>query len=41
MPDADATRWVTPEQVANVIVFLASQEASAITGAAIAVNGRC
>lgn len=40
MPDADFTRWVAPASIAEVIVFLASNEASAITGAAIPVFGR-
>lgn len=40
MPDADRTRWVAPEAIAAVIVFLASVEASAVTGAGIPVTGR-
>jgi NAD(P)-dependent dehydrogenase (short-subunit alcohol dehydrogenase family) len=40
MPDADFSRWVTPEALADVIVFLASDEARAITGASIPVSGR-
>lgn len=40
MPDADFTRWVAPASIAEVIVFLASEAASAITGAAIPVSGR-
>jgi NAD(P)-dependent dehydrogenase (short-subunit alcohol dehydrogenase family) len=40
MPDADASRWVTPHDVAEVIWFLASHEARAVTGALIPVNGR-
>lgn len=40
MPDAQFQRWVTPEQLAGVILFLLSDEASAITGAGIPVNGR-
>lgn len=39
MPDADFTHWVTPEALANVIAFLASDEAGAIQGAAIPVVG--
>lgn len=40
MPDADYTRWVTPAQLANVLVFLLSSDASAITGALLPVTGR-
>lgn len=40
MPEADFTRWVTPAAIAEVIAFLASDAAEAITGAAIPVTGR-
>ena len=40
MPDADASRWVAPSQLAAVIAFLLSGDASALTGACIPVNGR-
>lgn len=40
MPDADFTRWVAPEALAAVIVFLLSAPAQAITGALIPVTGR-
>jgi len=40
MPEADFTRWVAPADIAEVIVFLASDSASAVTGAAIPVFGR-
>ena len=40
MPDADFAKWVAPEAVADVIVFLGSEAARAITGAAIPVYGR-
>jgi 3-oxoacyl-[acyl-carrier protein] reductase len=40
MPKADYTRWVSPEAIAKVILFLASPEATAVTGAAIPVSGR-
>ncbi|MGA9341766.1 MAG: SDR family NAD(P)-dependent oxidoreductase [Rhodanobacteraceae bacterium] len=40
MPNADFERWVKPEQLADVIVFLLSDSASAITGALIPVRGR-
>jgi NAD(P)-dependent dehydrogenase (short-subunit alcohol dehydrogenase family) len=38
MPDADPKKWVAPEDLANVIVFLASPAAKAIHGAAITVG---
>jgi NAD(P)-dependent dehydrogenase (short-subunit alcohol dehydrogenase family) len=37
MPNADTSRWVTPQQLADVIAFLSSDEASAITGDSIGV----
>lgn len=40
MPKADFGKWVKPSQLADVIVFLLSDEASAITGALIPVTGR-
>jgi NAD(P)-dependent dehydrogenase (short-subunit alcohol dehydrogenase family) len=40
MPKADFSRWVQPEQIAELIVFLLSERASAITGALIPVVGR-
>ena len=40
MPNADFTRWVTPEAVAEVVAFLASDAARAVTGASISVPGR-
>jgi NAD(P)-dependent dehydrogenase (short-subunit alcohol dehydrogenase family) len=39
MPNADPTRWVAPEVLASTMVFLASEEAAAIHGAAIPVTG--
>ncbi|PLK26182.1 SDR family NAD(P)-dependent oxidoreductase [Novosphingobium sp. TH158] len=38
MPDADFSQWVQPAAIADVILFLASQEARAITGALIPVT---
>ncbi|WP_296897208.1 SDR family NAD(P)-dependent oxidoreductase [Thiohalocapsa sp.] len=40
MPDTDTSDWVSPAAVANVIAFLASAEADAVTGAAVPVSGR-
>jgi len=39
MPNADPTRWVTPQAIADVFLFLASDAARAIHGAAIPVYG--
>lgn len=40
MADADFSRWVAPAAIAEVIVFLASPQAAAVTGALIPVFGR-
>jgi len=40
MPKADFAKWVTPKELADVILFLASDAASAVTGALIPVAGR-
>ena len=40
MPKADFSRWVAPQDLAEVMLFLASEEATAVTGALIAVRGR-
>jgi len=40
MPKADFSRWVTPGDVANVVLFLLSDAARAVTGALIPVSGR-
>jgi len=39
MPTADPKKWVAPEDLANVIAFLASDPARAVHGAAIPVTG--
>lgn len=40
MPKADFAKWVTGQELAGVILFLASDEASAVTGALLPVSGR-
>ncbi len=40
MPDADFSKWVAPEAIADVILFLSSEGARAINGAAVPVYGR-
>ncbi len=40
MPKADFTKWVTPQELAEVILFLVSDAASAVTGALLPVSGR-
>jgi NAD(P)-dependent dehydrogenase (short-subunit alcohol dehydrogenase family) len=40
MPNADFKKWVTAEELAEVILFLASDAASAITGTLLPVSGR-
>lgn len=39
-PNADPGKWVSPDDLANVILFLASPEARAIHGALVPVYGR-
>jgi NAD(P)-dependent dehydrogenase (short-subunit alcohol dehydrogenase family) len=40
MPKADFSRWVAPADLAAVMLFLASDDAKAVTGALIPVSGR-
>jgi NAD(P)-dependent dehydrogenase (short-subunit alcohol dehydrogenase family) len=40
MPDADFSRWVAPSAIAEVIAFLLSDAAGAVSGALIPVAGR-
>lgn len=40
MPDADFSKWVAPEDIARVIAFLCSDDARAVSGAAIPVYGK-
>jgi NAD(P)-dependent dehydrogenase (short-subunit alcohol dehydrogenase family) len=40
MPSADASKWVTPESIAGLLVWLASDAARDVNGAAIPIYGR-
>ncbi|MDB5687942.1 MAG: 3-oxoacyl-[acyl-carrier-protein] reductase [Rhizorhabdus sp.] len=40
MPSADFAKWVTAQELAEVILFLGSDAASAVTGALLPVSGR-
>ena len=40
MPDADVSRWVTPEQIAPTLLFLASDASAPTSGAQIPVYGQ-
>lgn len=40
MPDDDASAWVSPREVAEVMLFLASERAGAVTAALTPVTGR-
>jgi NAD(P)-dependent dehydrogenase (short-subunit alcohol dehydrogenase family) len=40
MPQADATKWVAPEAIARLLVWLASDAAADVNGAAIPIYGR-
>jgi NAD(P)-dependent dehydrogenase (short-subunit alcohol dehydrogenase family) len=40
MPKADFTKWVTAQELAEVMLFLASDAASGVTGALLPVSGR-
>jgi len=39
LPTSLLKRFLNPVEVANLVVFLASEQASAITGAALRVDG--
>jgi NAD(P)-dependent dehydrogenase (short-subunit alcohol dehydrogenase family) len=39
MPDADHGSWIRPEQIARVILFLASDDAGGVNGAAVPLFG--
>jgi NAD(P)-dependent dehydrogenase (short-subunit alcohol dehydrogenase family) len=40
MPSADFSRWVAPAAIGEVVAFLISDSAGAVTGALIPVAGR-
>lgn len=40
MPNADYSRWVKPEVIARVILFLVGEDARIISGAQLPVYGR-
>jgi NAD(P)-dependent dehydrogenase (short-subunit alcohol dehydrogenase family) len=40
MPDADYSKWPKPQEIARVILFLCSEDARVIHGAAIPVYGK-
>jgi NAD(P)-dependent dehydrogenase (short-subunit alcohol dehydrogenase family) len=40
MPNADHASWVQPEEIAALLSFLASERASATSGALIPIYGR-
>jgi NAD(P)-dependent dehydrogenase (short-subunit alcohol dehydrogenase family) len=40
MPDAEFDRWVEPSALSDVIAFLLSEKAAAVTGAVLPVTGR-
>jgi len=39
MPSADVTRWVTPEEIAAIILFLCSPDARSVSGTVIRAYG--
>ena len=39
-PNADPSRWVTPEQLAALVLFLCSEEAAGLNGANVPLYGR-
>jgi len=39
MPDADFSKWPKPEEIARVILYLCSDDAGLVHGAAVPVYG--
>ena len=39
-PDGDFSKWVKPEQIAKVILFLVSDDSKIISGASVPVYGK-
>jgi NAD(P)-dependent dehydrogenase (short-subunit alcohol dehydrogenase family) len=39
-PDGDFSKWVKPEQIARVILFLVSDDSKIISGASLPVYGK-
>jgi NAD(P)-dependent dehydrogenase (short-subunit alcohol dehydrogenase family) len=39
MPDADSSRWVTPEEIAELMLALCSESGRSVNGACIPVFG--
>lgn len=39
MPDADFSKWVKPESIAELLLYLTSEQAGAVTGAAVPIYG--
>jgi len=39
-PDADFSRWVKPEEIAKVILFLLSDDSKTVSGASVPVYGK-
>ena len=40
MPNADVSKWVSPESIAKLLLWLASEESRDVTGAVIPIYGR-
>ncbi len=40
MPDSDHSKWVKPEEIARVVIFLSSDDSNPISGAGIPVYGK-